>query len=77
MIVQVSQQWESKIFNKNCAIDHVINIFLNQLDILPTDTLNKVMKAQNVVSDEATLTPRWVLKYTVFVKCRGVVADKG
>ncbi|KAG2181271.1 hypothetical protein INT43_008854, partial [Umbelopsis isabellina] len=45
-------------------------------NILPTDTLNKVMKAQNVVSDEATLTPRWVLKYTVFVKCRGVVADK-
>lgn len=46
-------------------------------NILPTDTLNKVMKAQNVVSNEATLTPRWVLKYTVFVKCRGVVADKG
>ncbi|KAJ2964110.1 hypothetical protein NQZ79_g940 [Umbelopsis isabellina] len=46
-------------------------------NILPTDTLNKVMKAQNVVSDKATLTPRWVLKYTVFVKCRGVVADKG
>jgi hypothetical protein len=35
------------------------------------------MKAQHLVGDNATLNPRWVLKYTVFVKCRGVVADKG
>ncbi|KAI8575951.1 hypothetical protein K450DRAFT_259123 [Umbelopsis ramanniana AG] len=46
-------------------------------DILPKETLNKIMKAQNLVGENATLHPRWVLKYTVFVKCRGVVADKG
>lgn len=62
---------------QNCAIDHVILIFFSFLDILPKETLNKIMKAQNLVGDNATLNPRWVLKYTVFVKCRGVVADKG
>jgi glutamate--cysteine ligase regulatory subunit len=64
---------------QNCAIDHVILIFFFPLivDILPKETLNKIMKAQSLVGDNATLHPRWVLKYTVFVKCRGVVADKG
>jgi len=46
-------------------------------NILPKETLNKIMKAQHLVSQDKTISPRWVLKYTVFVKCRGVVADKG
>jgi len=46
-------------------------------DILPKETLNKIMKAQHLISEDSFLSPRWVLKYTVFVKCRGIVADKG
>ncbi|KAL0085757.1 hypothetical protein J3Q64DRAFT_1834358 [Phycomyces blakesleeanus] len=46
-------------------------------DILSTEELSKLLSSRAVVPKTTTVTPRWVIKYHVFVQCRSVVADKG
>ncbi|RUS18400.1 hypothetical protein BC938DRAFT_475994 [Jimgerdemannia flammicorona] len=45
-------------------------------DILPTETLETLINEYKL-SPIAAITPRWVLKYSVIIASRGVVADKG
>ncbi|RUP06780.1 hypothetical protein BC936DRAFT_140221 [Jimgerdemannia flammicorona] len=48
----------------------------DSIDILPTETLETLINEYKL-SPIAAITPRWVLKYSVIIASRGVVADKG
>ncbi|RIA81725.1 hypothetical protein C1645_836512 [Glomus cerebriforme] len=47
--------------------------------ILPPKTFQKIIEETNTnkISLNNGLLPRWVLKYSVMFKCRGVIANKG
>ncbi|EXX77525.1 aldo-keto reductase superfamily protein [Rhizophagus irregularis DAOM 197198w] len=47
--------------------------------ILPSKTFRNIIEETNTnkISLNNDLLPRWVLKYSVMIKCRGVVANKG
>ncbi|CAB4401184.1 unnamed protein product [Rhizophagus irregularis] len=47
--------------------------------ILPSKTFQNIIEETNTnkISLNNDLLPRWVLKYSVMIKCRGVVANKG
>ncbi|ORZ02183.1 hypothetical protein BCR43DRAFT_519555 [Syncephalastrum racemosum] len=45
-------------------------------DLVNTSALTKLLADRGVVKG-ARVVPRWVVKYHVLVRCRGVVADKG
>ncbi|CAG8805062.1 28169_t:CDS:1, partial [Dentiscutata erythropus] len=44
--------------------------------ILPTPTFQKILQ-DTKFPFTSELLPRWVLKYSVLIKCREVVANKG
>ncbi|CAI2164423.1 11509_t:CDS:10 [Funneliformis geosporum] len=48
-------------------------------DILPSTTFQKILEEANTnkVRLNKDLSPRWVLKYSVMIKCRGVINNKG
>ena len=43
-------------------------------DILDSEVLSSLLRKHGV---RATVSPQWVIKYHVFVRCRSVVSDKG
>ncbi|KAL1917871.1 uncharacterized protein VTP21DRAFT_3705 [Calcarisporiella thermophila] len=45
-------------------------------DILPTHTLNTIL-TEHGISSEETLVPRWVVRYSIMIRCRGIIADRG
>ncbi|KAF0466653.1 putative gamma-cysteine synthetase regulatory subunit [Gigaspora margarita] len=62
----------------NYAKEHDIELLTHKdpTDILPSTTFQKILK-DTKFSFTSELLPRWVLKYSVLVKCREVVANKG
>ncbi|CAG8509380.1 6600_t:CDS:2 [Cetraspora pellucida] len=60
------------------AKEHDIELLTHRdpSDILPSTTFQKVLK-NTKFPFTSELLPRWVLKYSVLIKCREVVANKG
>ncbi|CAG8600768.1 5452_t:CDS:2, partial [Dentiscutata heterogama] len=60
------------------AKEHDIELLTHKdpANILPTPTFQKILKDTNFPF-ASELLPRWVLKYSVLIKCREVVANKG
>ncbi|KAI8092587.1 uncharacterized protein BX664DRAFT_327645 [Halteromyces radiatus] len=50
---------------------------LDSKDILTKQELTQILQTTGVINTKKSMSPRWVLKYDVFVKNRSVVADKG
>ncbi|CAG8617189.1 29498_t:CDS:2, partial [Gigaspora margarita] len=62
----------------NYAKEHDIELLTHKdpANILPSATFQKILK-DTKFPFTSKLLPRWVLKYSVLVKCREVVANKG
>ncbi|CAG8535314.1 5265_t:CDS:2 [Scutellospora calospora] len=60
------------------AKEHDIELLTHRdpTNVLPSATFQKILK-NTKFSFNSELLPRWVLKYSVLIKCREVVANKG
>lgn len=45
--------------------------------LLPSETLQQVIQEQSTEKDGEGWEPQWLLRYSVLVKCRGIVKSKG
>ncbi|KAI1332708.1 glutamate-cysteine ligase modifier subunit [Xylariaceae sp. FL0255] len=51
----------------------------DSIDILPSGTIRELLGSQGagVLADDANIIPEWVVKYTAYIKNRGVIENKG
>ena len=63
--------------NFHCATK-LLNVFLSVFaDILPAERLQSVLQDVTTEKDSTGWEPLWVLRYSLLVKCRGIVKSKG
>lgn len=53
------------------------NYFLNFADLLPGDSFRTIMADHLTSKDGEGWEPSWIVRYSVLIKCRGIIKTKG